>query len=61
MITGDHPVTAESIAKDVGLANSGNLEIITGNELATLSRADLASRLKKIRASSLLALLLYKN
>ncbi len=47
MITGDHPVTAESIAKDVGLANSGNLEIITGNELATLSRADLASRLKK--------------
>lgn len=46
MITGDHPVTAESIAKDVGLANAGNLEIITGDELATLSRADLASRLK---------------
>jgi sodium/potassium-transporting ATPase subunit alpha len=47
MITGDHPVTAESIAKDVGLANAGNLEIITGDELATLSREDLASRLKK--------------
>jgi sodium/potassium-transporting ATPase subunit alpha len=46
MITGDHPVTAESIAKDVGLANAGNLEIITGDELATLSNADLASRLK---------------
>jgi len=46
MITGDHPVTAESIAKDVGLANAGSLEIITGDELATLSRADLASRLK---------------
>lgn len=46
MITGDHPVTAESIAKDVGLANAGNLEIITGDELAALSRADLASRLK---------------
>jgi sodium/potassium-transporting ATPase subunit alpha len=46
MITGDHPVTAESIAKDVGLANAGRLEIITGDELATLSRAELASRLK---------------
>ncbi len=46
MITGDHPVTAESIAKDVGLGNVGNLEIITGEELAILSSADLASRLK---------------
>src|SRR5690606_27031859 len=46
MITGDHPVTAESIAKDVGLANSGNFEIITGDELATLSSTDRASRLK---------------
>lgn len=46
MITGDHPVTAESIAKDVGLADSGNLEIITGDELNSLSRADLTSRLK---------------
>ncbi|MDD4523348.1 MAG: cation-transporting P-type ATPase [Methanosarcina sp.] len=46
MITGDHPVTAESIAKDVGLADSGNLEIITGDELNLLSRAELASRLK---------------
>jgi ATPase, P-type (transporting), HAD superfamily, subfamily IC len=46
MITGDHPVTAESIAKDVGLANAGNLEIITGEELAILSNAELASRLK---------------
>ncbi len=46
MITGDHPVTAESIAKDVGLANSGSLEIITGDELSSLSRTELASRLK---------------
>lgn len=46
MITGDHPVTAESIAKNVGLAASGSLEIITGDELKLLSRADLASRLK---------------
>jgi sodium/potassium-transporting ATPase subunit alpha len=46
MITGDHPVTAESIAKNVGLADFGNLEIITGDELNLLSRTDLASRLK---------------
>ena len=46
MITGDHPATAESIAKDVGLADSGNLEIITGDELNLLSRTELASRLK---------------
>ena len=46
MITGDHPVTAESIAKEVGLSDSGRLEIITGDELISLSRTDLASRLK---------------
>ena len=46
MITGDHPVTAESITKEVGLSDSGRLEIITGDELISLSRTDLASRLK---------------
>jgi sodium/potassium-transporting ATPase subunit alpha len=46
MITGDHPVTAESIAKEVGLAESGNLQIITGDELNLLSSTDLTSRLK---------------
>ncbi len=46
MITGDHPITAESIANEVGLAESGNLEIITGDELNLLSSEDLASRLK---------------
>lgn len=46
MITGDHPVTAESIAKDVGLAAFGTPEIITGDELKALSRTELASRLK---------------
>ncbi|MCO5381108.1 MAG: cation-transporting P-type ATPase [Methanosarcina barkeri] len=46
MITGDHPVTAEAIAKNVGLADSESLEIITGNELESLSSTDLSSRLK---------------
>ncbi|HII02326.1 TPA: cation-transporting P-type ATPase [Methanosarcinaceae archaeon] len=47
MITGDHPVTAESIARGVGLADSEALEIITGDELKALSREELAERLKK--------------
>lgn len=46
MITGDHPVTAESIARNVGLAGPGKPEIITGDELKSLSRRELASRLK---------------
>lgn len=46
MITGDHPVTAESVARDVGLAGPGKPEIITGDELKSLSRIELASRLK---------------
>ena len=46
MITGDHPVTAEAIAKNVGLADSESLEIITGDELKSLSSTDLSSRLK---------------
>jgi sodium/potassium-transporting ATPase subunit alpha len=46
MITGDHPVTAEAIAKNVGLADSESLEIITGDELESLSSTDLSSRLK---------------
>ena len=46
MITGDHPVTAEAIAKNVGLADSKSLEIITGDELESLSSTDLSSRLK---------------
>lgn len=46
MITGDHPVTAEAIAKKVGLVDSGNLEIITGDELESLSSTNLSSRLK---------------
>ncbi len=47
MITGDHPVTAESIARNVGLSDSEALEIITGDELKALSREELAERLKK--------------
>ncbi|MDD3043477.1 MAG: cation-transporting P-type ATPase, partial [Methanosarcinaceae archaeon] len=47
MITGDHPVTAESVARSVGLANSEELEIITGDELKALSGEELSRRLKR--------------
>jgi Ca2+-transporting ATPase len=43
MVTGDHPATARSIARQAGLPADGNL--MTGAELATLSDEALASRL----------------
>ena len=39
MITGDHPITAERIAKDLGILESG--KVITGTELAQYSPAQL--------------------
>ncbi|MGM0770210.1 MAG: cation-translocating P-type ATPase [Halobacteriota archaeon] len=47
MITGDHPVTALSIAKKVGFSNNGHEpEIITGPELDKLPLEELSKRLK---------------
>ena len=47
MITGDHPITARSIARKVGLCDDDEkLEIIIGSELAELSTQELAERLK---------------
>lgn len=41
MITGDHPATAYSIAKTLGIANSKK-EVLTGNDLDKLNSKDLA-------------------
>ncbi|WP_407356722.1 cation-translocating P-type ATPase [Methanolobus sp. WCC5] len=47
MITGDHPVTARSIAATVGLTNDDSEpELITGSELAELTTEELMQRLK---------------
>ena len=47
MITGDHPVTARSIAETVGLTvDHREPELITGSELGELSTEELAQRLK---------------
>lgn len=42
MITGDHPLTAQHIARELGLATNGQL--LTGQDLMTLSVADLAQK-----------------
>jgi Ca2+-transporting ATPase len=43
MITGDYPATARAIARQAGLDAEG---VVTGDELAVLSDADLAGRLR---------------
>jgi Ca2+-transporting ATPase len=44
MITGDYPVTAANIAKQVGLAGSDAVQVLTGPEVASLEEADLLTR-----------------
>lgn len=46
MITGDHPLTAKAIAKEVGIWNEGD-RIITGEEMQELDDARLIEVLKK--------------
>ena len=46
MITGDYPATAQSIARQAGIANAS--EVISGAELLNLSDADLARRIGAI-------------
>ncbi|WP_125583683.1 cation-translocating P-type ATPase [Levilactobacillus cerevisiae] len=47
MITGDHMVTAEAIAKEIGLLTPGQL-VMSGDELQTLTDAELASQIEDI-------------
>jgi Ca2+-transporting ATPase len=46
MITGDYPVTAQNIAKEIGLQNYS--ECITGAELAKMDEAELSEKIKTI-------------
>jgi Ca2+-transporting ATPase len=46
MITGDYPATAQSIARQAGLANFEN--VITGPDLEKLSDVELATQAKKV-------------
>lgn len=46
MITGDYPLTAQNIAKEIGLSNYN--ECITGAELAQISEEELSERIKTV-------------
>jgi Ca2+-transporting ATPase len=46
MITGDHPVTAEAIARELGILTTG--EVVTGRELEQMSDEDLRRRIGNI-------------
>jgi Ca2+-transporting ATPase len=45
MITGDHPVTAASIAREAGLAEGGQITVITGAQLRELPEEELRRRI----------------
>lgn len=48
MITGDHPLTARAVARRLGLAGDGDATM-TGRELASLSPAELAALVGRVR------------
>jgi Ca2+-transporting ATPase len=47
MITGDYPTTAQSIAKQAGIANADR--VVTGSELDAMSDEDLAQRVRSVQ------------
>ncbi len=49
MITGDHPLTAEVIARRVGIIRGEGEAVMTGRELERLSLAEFENRVEKIR------------
>lgn len=48
MVTGDHPVTALAIARDLGMADSPE-EVLTGGEIERLDEAELSRRVGTVR------------
>ncbi len=49
MITGDHPLTAEAIARRLGLFNSHSRATVTGRELERMSDEEFEERVEHIR------------
>ena len=49
MITGDHPITAKAIARELGIVEDGKFDqVLTGIELDTMSAKDLETRIENI-------------
>ena len=49
MVTGDHARTARAVARETGIIESESAEVVTGEELDTLSDMELGRRLRDIR------------
>ncbi|MBL0199948.1 MAG: cation-translocating P-type ATPase [Chitinophagaceae bacterium] len=49
MITGDHPLTAKTIAERIGIISSDDEVVVTGQELAALNDTDFESKVEKIK------------
>ncbi|MCK6535944.1 MAG: cation-translocating P-type ATPase [Polyangiaceae bacterium] len=49
MITGDHPLTGEAIARELGIMNASEGDVITGPEIDTLDAAELSAKIEGIR------------
>lgn len=49
MITGDHPVTAKAIARELGIVEDGKFDqVLTGAELEKMSSHELSERVEKV-------------
>ena len=49
MITGDHPITATTIAKRIGILSNENDKVITGKQLAALNNESFLSQIETIK------------
>jgi len=49
MITGDHPVTAEAIAREIGILKTPEDQVITGRALEALSQTEFNQRVTQIK------------